>query len=106
MYFGSYDFMKNKLGSLAPESAQPAVHFTAGLIANGVGGLAWTPMDVVKQRMQVQSSEVASTGNYKSSMHGVAQVVKNEGVRGLYKGYVAGWLTFGPFSAVYFLSYE
>jgi hypothetical protein len=32
--------------------------------------------------------------------------VKNEGLRGLYRGYVATLSSFGPFSALYFLIYE
>ena len=28
------------------------IHLMAGVTANAVGGLVWTPMDVVKQRQQ------------------------------------------------------
>ena len=34
------------------------------------------------------------------------QIVKVEGVRGLYRAYGATVMSFGPFSALYFLFYE
>lgn len=33
---------------------QPWVHFTAGIVADILGALIWTPQDILKQRFQVQ----------------------------------------------------
>jgi hypothetical protein len=59
---------------------------------------------VVKERLQVQSK--LNTYKYKSDVNALVQIVKNEGVRGLYKAYPATVFSFGPFSALYFLFYE
>ena len=39
-------------------------------------------------------------------MDAIRQILKYEGVRGIYKAYGATVFSFGPFSALYFLFYE
>ena len=92
-------------------------------------------MDVIKERLQVQmqvqkpleftnnigagassssssgsSSSSANIGSrlpiYKGSFDALLQICRQEGVRGIYKGYGATLLTYGPFSALYFFLYE
>jgi len=58
----------------------------------------------MKERLQVQSK--LNLYKYESDLHGLKQVIKSEGLRGLYKAYPATILSFGPFSALYFLFYE
>lgn len=51
LYFGGYEWAKQTLGAYANQDFKPqqvAVHLTSGLIADVMGSLAWTPMDVVK----------------------------------------------------------
>lgn len=64
----------------------------------------FVPVDVVKERLQVQSNRLEST--YKGSIDAFRTIVKQEGARGLYKGYTATLFSYGPFSAMYFLLYE
>jgi hypothetical protein len=76
------------------------------------------PVDVVKERLQIQRHVVSSgTGAgagagseaapyYKSSMDAVKTIFQTEGIRGIYRGYAATLLSFGPFSALYFSFYE
>lgn len=42
----------------------------------------------------------------RGSMHALRTIFKEEGVRGVYRGYGATLFSFGPFSAFYFLLYE
>jgi hypothetical protein len=88
------------------EHSGMAAHLVAGCFANAVGGLAWTPMDVIKQRLQVQSKllpgQVPSTLHHRGVFHGISAILKADGPRGLLRGYWASLGTFGPFSAVYF----
>lgn len=46
------------------------------------------------------------TYNYRNDVDAIKQVLKTEGVRGLYRAYGATVMSFGPFSAFYFLFYE
>lgn len=43
---------------------------------------------------------------YSNDIDAVKQILKHEGVRGIYKAYGATVFSFGPFSALYFLFYE
>jgi hypothetical protein len=104
--------------SASPETRSgPVVHFTAGVLADVAGSVFWTPMDVVKQRLQVQRTY--SAVRYRHSLHAVASILRAEGLSGLYvvslrsasgshalQGYLPALATFGPFVGIYFLCYE
>ena len=71
--------------------------------------ILFVPVDVVKERMQIQSQASATTPGavfYKNSIDAVKTIARVEGFRGIYRGYAATLLSFGPFSALYFTFYE
>ena len=90
--------------------------FWAGMAAETLSCVVFVPVDVVKERLQVQVKdralhpEAVSTthpeGVYKGSRDAFTTIVRQEGVCGIYKGYGATLFSFGPFSACYFLIYE
>mmetsp|Transcript_28492 Transcript_28492/g.61006 ORF Transcript_28492/g.61006 Transcript_28492/m.61006 type:complete len:361 (+) Transcript_28492:332-1414(+) len=93
------------------------VHFSSGMLAETVTCIIYVPVDVVKERMQVQQAMKSSTSanvnqsaainyQYKNSWDALQKIVKSEGLRGIYKGYGATLASFGPFSALYFVFYE
>lgn len=45
------------------------------------------PLDLVKNRMQL-SGQGSKAREYKTSLHAVASILRNEGVRGIYTGWV------------------
>jgi hypothetical protein len=63
------------------------------------------PVDVVKERLQVQSTRNMGY-SYSGSFNAFRTILKEEGARGLYKGYFATLFSYGPFSAIYFGVYE
>lgn len=94
-----------------------AVHFSAGMLAEAVACIIYVPVDIVKERMQVQQTASATSSNppgqgdsqkyqYKGSWDALRQITKTEGMRGIYRGYGATLASFGPFSALYFMFYE
>ena len=95
-----------------------AVHFASGMLAETVTCIVYVPVDVVKERMQVQQkleyatscnlrkSEASQSHQYKGSWDALHQIIRTEGMRGIYKGYFATLASFGPFSALYFVFYE
>jgi hypothetical protein len=92
-----------------PNSQEFAVHFMSGMLAETVSCIIYVPVDVVKERMQVQRKVNASSSSgyqYSGSWDALRQITKTEGVRGIYKGYGATLASFGPFSALYFMFYE
>lgn len=104
MYFGSYEYFK--LVSQQNEflaSHRNIAHLAGGLFAELIACILFVPIDVVKERRQVQSDMKFT---YKSDRDAIKVILNSEGVRGLYKAYAATVLSFGPFSALYFMFYE
>jgi len=81
----------------------------SGIIAQSVAGIVYTPIDVVKERMQasgVLGSTNLAAGKYKNFAQAYSQIIQKEGVKGLFKGYWASNFTWWPFSVAYFVVYE
>ena len=100
----------NKPSSLSP-GEEFTVHFMSGMLAETVCCIIYVPVDVVKERMQVQQQQYKQMKNtpethYRGSFDALQKILKSEGLRGIYKGYGATLASFGPFSALYFMFYE
>eukprot|EP00924_Labyrinthula_sp_SR-Ha-C_P015434 maker-scaffold_84-snap-gene-0.48-mRNA-1 protein AED:0.01 eAED:0.01 QI:85/1/1/1/1/1/2/94/312 len=107
LYFSSYQVSKGKLSNLfQSEETSFLVHFTSGLVAETVSCVLFVPIDVIKERMQIQKSKQTAKIYYSSTLDAVKKIRSNEGFFALYKGYGATVLSFGPFSAFYFMFYE
>jgi solute carrier family 25 (mitochondrial adenine nucleotide translocator), member 4/5/6/31 len=80
LYFGMYDSFKPLLGEY--KNNMFATFFLGWLVTNGAG-LASYPIDTIRRRMMMTSG----TGvKYNSSMDCAVQIIKNEGVKSLFKG--------------------
>lgn len=77
---------------------------TAGMVAGWVSCIVVTPFEQVKARLQVQYADPTSI-KYKGPIDCVKQLVKNNGVQGLYFGFW-GTFMFRSFMSWYFGSYE
>jgi len=83
-----------------------------GVVAQAFAGIAYTPVDVVKERMQVSSVLPTNlkTNNgvdYRNAFDALKTIVKNEGIKnGLMRGYWAQNFVWWPWSACYFVAYE
>lgn len=120
MYFTSYEYSKAVLSDPSSNLSKfpQLCHFTSGMIAEAFCCILFVPVDVIKERMQIQtlasshmsdtaSSAASSSGTfYKSTMDAVSTIARAEGIRGIYRGYGATLMSFGPFSALYFTFYE
>jgi hypothetical protein len=110
LYFTSYELVKDTLPSAFPVlRSVPAVgHFCAGMAAETVSCILWVPIDVIKERMQVQRRQVRTPHSiyYRNTADAWRQIMQREGLVGLYRGYGATIASFGPFSALYFVFYE
>lgn len=105
LYFGSYEFFKQKTLKIKYLQERPFLTYLAGgMFAETVACIIFVPIDVIKERRQVQSD--LKTFTYKSDIDAIRQISKVEGLRGLYKAYGATVISFGPFSALYFMFYE
>jgi Mitochondrial carrier protein. len=73
------------------------VHLSAGAIAGIVTSTATNPIWMVKTRLQLDKNMAIESGGvtkrrYKNSIDCIRQVVRDEGIRGLYKGMSASYL--------------
>ncbi|KAJ3091070.1 hypothetical protein HK102_001796 [Quaeritorhiza haematococci] len=106
-YLASYDYFKAQLaGSRVLEGLgvggvdSVVVHGLAGACAEGISGAFWTPMEVLKNKLQVAVTNNTTTFQLAKSIY------RNEGLRGFFRGY---WLSLGvfiPYTVVYFVTYE
>jgi hypothetical protein len=81
----------------------------SGFFAETVACLLYVPIDVVKERLQVQTIDEQTKqygAKYSSGTKAIQNILKTEGISGLYKGYFSTLASFGPFSALYFYFYE
>ena len=106
LYLCSYELLKTRIEAFMPGSGDNfAVHFSCGMMAETISCVIYVPVDVVKERMQVQHS-TKGKGQYHNSYDAFGKILRTEGLSGIYKGYAATLASFGPFSALYFMFYE
>ncbi|XP_041858752.1 solute carrier family 25 member 45 [Melanotaenia boesemani] len=106
--FGSYSnalgyltqFQHNGQNQYKPASAGQV--FSAGCFSGLVQVLICAPIDLVKVRLQGQTT----AARYRGPIHCMAVILKEEGPRGLFRGGVALALRDVPCYGLYFLPYE
>lgn len=98
VYFSVYEMAKKYLSRGNPNN--PAAHAASGVLATVASDAVFTPMDTVKQRLQLKSSP------YKGMSDCIARVFRDEGLRAFYVSYRTTVVMNAPFTAVHFATYE
>ncbi|KAG9353292.1 hypothetical protein JZ751_017868 [Albula glossodonta] len=78
-FFVTYESAKSLLGGTAAHSMAPVTHMVAASLGEIVACLIRVPTEVVKQRAQASPSS--------SSYQELVRTLREEGFRGLYRGY-------------------
>lgn len=78
----------------------------AGSFAGFVNSFVVSPIELVKSRLQIQTERDANQRYYKSTMHCIRLIIKEEGVLALNNGMVTTILREVPCYAVQFASYH
>lgn len=99
VYFSVYEVCKEKLGGNAA-GHRPLAHAAAGVAATVASDAVLTPMDVVKQRLQLRSSPYVGVADCMKRM------AREEGLGAFYASYRTTIVMNAPFTAVYFSTYE
>ena len=107
LYLTTYEVSVDAMGRTKALDGVPrfAKDLTGGLVAEAVSCVMWVPIDVLKERMQVQSLS-AHGRKYFGTFHGLARIFREEGLGGIYKGYGATLASFGPYSAFHLAFYQ
>ncbi|TKS65714.1 Mitochondrial 2-oxoglutarate/malate carrier protein [Collichthys lucidus] len=84
---GSGDRTRAIMAETKPKTSPKAIKFLFGGLA-GMGATVFVqPLDLVKNRMQL-SGQGTKAREYKTSFHALFSILKNEGVGGIYTGYL------------------
>lgn len=96
-----------KVGSNDDGSITMGWEVAAGLSAGACQVIFTNPLEIVKIRLQMQGSNrgVSAPGEIPHKKLAASQIIKQLGVKGLYKGASACLLRDVPFSAIYFPTY-
>ena len=82
LYMGSYQAFR----AAVPVEDSPAVEFCGGIVATLGQSLLMVPLEVVRQRQQVQM--VGREGVYKGSLDAARAIYRQEGTLAFYRGFV------------------
>jgi solute carrier family 25 (mitochondrial carnitine/acylcarnitine transporter), member 20/29 len=99
-YFGTYEFIKKELAAGSTE-LNPVKTITAGGLAGIINWIVAMPFDIGKSRFQT-----APEGTYRNLLHVYTELLKQDGILGLYKGFTPVILRAFPANAACFLGYE
>ncbi|WVZ55663.1 hypothetical protein U9M48_006296 [Paspalum notatum var. saurae] len=108
LYMAALEATKSSVGSAAlrlgvPEPAASAAASAAGGVSAAVAAqVVWTPVDVVSQRLMVQTP---ASCRYRGGADAFRKILRADGVRGLYRGFGLSILTYAPSNAVWWSSY-
>ncbi|PHU16235.1 hypothetical protein BC332_17440 [Capsicum chinense] len=98
VYFSVYESCKKRFSGGNPNNS--AAHAISGVFATVASDAVFTPMDTVKQRLQLSESP------YKGVFDCVKRVLKEEGFKAFYASYKTTVLMNAPYTAVHFATYE
>lgn len=103
LFFCTYEGMKKLLLPYAHGQQTHLVHMSSAAMAEVVACLVRVPVEIAKQRRQVQSAQYRST----TATHILIQAYQREGIfRGLYRGFGATILREIPFSFIQYPLWE
>lgn len=100
VYLTCYETTKKYLDSHGIKNDAMLNHLISGCMAEVAAGVLFTPMEVMKNRLQTQS--IAT----QADMSLARQIYKTEGIRGFFRGYWMGLAVFVPHTMTYFATYE
>jgi len=100
LHFATYEFVRVQLGSKREGYHHILSNGGAGICATIISDAVLTPMDAIKQKMQL------GIRNYLGMIDCLRIVLRLEGFRALYASYGTTLLMNIPYNAVYFATYE
>ncbi|CAG8512224.1 9133_t:CDS:2, partial [Racocetra persica] len=103
--FHSYEVLRKYFTPVDKTSPPVAQKLLCGALAGTFAQTITYPLDVLRRRMQVTGMKELEY-KYNNTWDGLTQLIKKEGIRGLYKGMVPNYLKVAPAISVSFVTYE
>jgi solute carrier family 25 2-oxodicarboxylate transporter 21 len=104
-YFGCIFQVRAQLPKATTREGQISNDLLAGAVGGTVGTMLNTPLDVVKSRIQNSPRMPGVMGKYNWAWPSVVTMGREEGLRGLYKGFLPKILRFGPGGGILLVVY-
>lgn len=111
--FSIFEKMKENCGIVFPswqersKLAETSVILILGALSGGIAQSMVYPFDILRRRFQVATMNEGSLGfKYKNTWDALTSIVKQEGLKGLYKGWTANMWKIMPSMAVQWASYD
>lgn len=112
--FSIFEKMKEEVETYMPgwqtngsKSVETSIILVIGALSGGIAQSMVYPFDILRRRFQVATMNEGSLGfKYDNTWHALTSIVKNEGVKGLYKGWTANMWKIMPSMAVQWASYD
>lgn len=110
--FAVFETLRTRAPKDAKGNPDPMFLLACGGVAGACGQTAAYPMDVLRRRFQLSAlrsigaTSGAGASAYSSTLGGLRSIVRNEGVRGLYKGIVPNLIKVVPSIAIMFTTNE
>ncbi|XP_031404623.1 mitochondrial substrate carrier family protein E isoform X2 [Punica granatum] len=122
-YFGFIESTKNWIDESHPDLGGHWSHFIAGAMGDTLGSFVYVPCEVMKQRMQVQGTAASWSplalkdnapvkpggqmyGYYTGMFHAGRSIWMEQGLRGLFAGYLSTLARDVPFAGLMVMFYE
>ncbi|CAG9460986.1 unnamed protein product [Pedinophyceae sp. YPF-701] len=108
-YFSGYELGKVAVAWADPNSMLPTAlrDGVAGVVAQGLSGAVWTPVDLIKERIQVAGFLRADGAAASASPADVVRAaLREKGFLGLFRGYWINNSVWFPWGLIYAGSYE
>ncbi|KAI9342826.1 mitochondrial carrier domain-containing protein [Obelidium mucronatum] len=109
VHLSAYELAKQRFGlalssdgGITPKD-NVLVHALAATAAECVSGAFWTPMEVMKSKLQVETSRISKRN---ATLDLAKKIYREEGMRGFFRGYFVTLGVFVPHTVIYFVTYE
>ncbi|KAL6045013.1 Mitochondrial inner membrane transporter, exports 2-oxoadipate and 2-oxoglutarate from the mitochond [Balamuthia mandrillaris] len=103
-YFGTINFVKQKLPEPQSQGGVIAGNFTAGVISGLLATTINTPFDVVKSR--IQNVLPGQPAPYGFTIPALVTIAREEGVKALWKGYVPKVMRLAPGGGIMLVAFD
>jgi solute carrier family 25 protein 44 len=112
IYMSTLEFTKcnvstlaKSIGGMSEPGAAAVANAAAGLTASFAAQFVWTPIDVISQRLMVQGGRGGLSTADKGGIDAFRTILKQDGPRGLYRGFGLSVVTCAPSNALWWASY-
>ena len=96
----AYDKAKHTIMNHTQLEDNWILHFASSSISGLVSTIMCNPCDVVKTRMMNEPTK------YRGTFHCFGSIIRNEGPMNLYKGFFPIWARLGPWSVIFYVTFE